>query len=157
MTAEGHNSSTVGYQVKETLFLNILGMLCTPHTHTHTFTHTSNNNRVGQPRNVSRQAKAFYHRFGRNWLPSLLICPPTIFSLLCNHGLCISMFSRGRQDNELCLFIYQSFQSGVVGAWLGDVLWRRCWLKQTWCAVSAQLQPGFCQWPNHNTKWVLVF
>lgn len=41
MTAEGHNLSTVGYQEKETLFLNILGMPGTPHTHTdpHIYTH----------------------------------------------------------------------------------------------------------------------
>lgn len=86
---------------------------------TNTHRHASNNNRVGLLKNVSRQAKTFCCWFGRNRMPSRLICSPTIFSSCAIRGLCILMYSK-RQDNKPGLFIYPSFQSGVVGAWLGE-------------------------------------
>lgn len=50
------------------------------------------------------------------WLPRRLICSPNIFLCSVQSGVCcvfISMYSRGRRDCELCLFIHQSIQSGL--------------------------------------------
>lgn len=159
MTAEGHNLSTVGYRGEEMLFLNILYMLCTPHTHprAHTLLIIIGWDAWGMCPGKRKHCTAGLAEIS---LPRLLICPPTIFFPLVQSGVCVVPCLAGGDKTTSCVYLFTSrSQSGIVGAWPRDVLRRQCWLKQTWCEDSAQQQqqqPGFCQWPNHNRKWVLV-
>lgn len=80
----------------------------------HKHTHASNNNRVRLLRNVSMQAKTLCCWFGRNILPRLLICPPTIFSLLCNQGF-------------VHFYVQQETRQRAEPIYLPVVSFRGCW------------------------------
>lgn len=87
------------------VILHIRLSLSHTHTHTHTLLHESNNNSVGLLRNVSRQAKIFSSWFGKNQLPSLLICPHAVFSSFCNQGFCVFPCMAGEKTTAgVCLF-----------------------------------------------------